>query len=74
MSDLRASTPTAAAEKAVPMLIELEQALSNTSQRLNYSIDNNFNIINKNLVNLSNLLKEPIFIISSFKDKFKLVD
>jgi exonuclease VII large subunit len=39
---------------------------------LNYSIDNNFNTINKNLVNLSKFLKEPILIISSFKDKFKL--
>ena len=73
VSDLRTSTPTAAAEKAVPILIELEQTLSNTTQRLNYSIDNNFNTINKNLVNLSKFLKEPILIISSFKDKFKSV-
>jgi exodeoxyribonuclease VII large subunit len=72
-SDLRVSTPTAAAEKAVPMLIELEQAVSSTAQRLNYALDNNFNNVNKNLLNLSKFLKEPIFIISSFKDKFKLV-
>ena len=73
VSDLRVSTPTAAAEKAVPMLIELEQAVSSTAQRLNYALDNNFNNVNKNLLNLSKFLKEPIFIISSFKDKFKLV-
>jgi exodeoxyribonuclease VII large subunit len=74
VSDLRASTPTAAAEKAVPMLTDLEQALFNVAQRLNYSIDNNFNIISKHLVSLSKFLKEPIFIILSFKDKFKVVD
>jgi exodeoxyribonuclease VII large subunit len=73
VSDLRASTPTAAAEKAVPMLIELEQTIVNAAQRLNYSIDNNFDSINKHLVNLSKFLKEPIFIISSFKNKFKAV-
>ena len=73
VSDLRASTPTAAAEKAVPMLNELEQFISNFTQRLNYSLDNNFNIINKHLVGLSKFLKEPIFILTAFKDKFKLV-
>jgi exodeoxyribonuclease VII large subunit len=73
VSDLRASTPTAAAEKAVPMLIELEQSISNSAQRLNYSIDNNLNSTHKHLVNLSKFLKEPIFIISSFKEKFKLM-
>ena len=72
VSDLRASTPTSAAEKAVPMLIDLERALSRTVQKLNYYIDNNFTIINKNLLNLSKFLKEPIVIISSFKNKFKL--
>ena len=72
VSDLRASTPTSAAEKAVPMLIDLERALSRTVQKLNYYIDNNFIIINKNLLNLSKFLKEPVVIISSFKNKFKI--
>ena len=73
VSDLRASTPTAAAEKAVPILNDLEQIVSNSTQRLNYSIDNNFNNINRQLVSLSKFLKEPVFIISLFKNKFKLV-
>jgi exodeoxyribonuclease VII large subunit len=73
VSDLRASTPTAAAEKAVPMHSELKQNVFNATERLNYSIDNNFNNINRQLINLSKFLKEPIFIIASFKDKFRLV-
>ena len=73
VSDLRASTPTAAAEKAVPMHSELKQNVFNATQRLNYSIDNNFNNIDRQLINLSKFLKEPIFIIASFKDKFRLV-
>ena len=73
VSDLRVSTPTAAAEKAVPMLVELEQTVNHISKKLNYSLENNYRHIYIHLSNLSKLLKAPSFLIQSFKEKFILV-
>ena len=72
-SDLRASTPTAAAEKAVPKRIELVQLVSGLSQRLNFLQENIFSNIKLEFVNLSKFLKAPNLIISSFKEKVNLV-
>ena len=72
-SDLRASTPTAAAEKAVPKRIELVQLVSGLSQRLNFLQENIFSNIKLEFVNLSKLLKAPNLIVSSFKEKINLV-
>ena len=72
-SDLRASTPSAAAEKAVPNRIELIQLVSNISQRLNSLQDNIFSNIKLKLINLSKFLKAPDFIINSYKEKMNLV-
>jgi exodeoxyribonuclease VII large subunit len=73
VSDLRASTPTAAAEKAVPMLLELEQTVAHISERLNYCIEKNYHNIFIQLFNISKFLKAPNFIIGSFKEKFQFV-
>ena len=74
VSDLRASTPTAAAEKSVPIRLELEQSLNNIFNRLNYAIDNNYNKINSNLLNLGKYLKAPDFIINSFKERAHIIN
>ena len=72
-SDLRASTPTAAAEKVVPKRIELVQLVSSLSQRLNFLQENIFSNIKLELVNLSKFLKAPILIVNSYKEKINLV-
>jgi exodeoxyribonuclease VII large subunit len=72
-SDLRASTPTAAAEKVVPKRIELVQLVSSLSQRLNFLQENIFSNIQLELVNLSKFLKAPILIVNSYKEKINLV-
>jgi len=73
VSDLRASTPTAAAEKAVPVLKELQQYVLNTEQRLNYSFNNYIKEVNENLKNVSKFLKAPKFIIKVFKEKIEKI-
>ena len=73
VSDLRASTPTAAAELVVPVKLELISIVNSFNQRMNYGIDN---IFNKNLTNLNNLLsylKTPQQIINSFKDRINFI-
>lgn len=73
VSDLRVSTPTAAAEKAVPILKELVKVVDNLSQRLEHCIENNFFNIKNNLKNLSKFIKAPSFVLKSYKEKFKLI-
>ena len=73
VSDLRASTPTAAAEKAVPIQIELEETVNHMAKRLNYSIENNYQNVHNQLENLFKFLKPPSILIQSYKEKFKLV-
>ena len=72
-SDLRASTPTAAAEKVVPKRIELVQLVSSLSQRLNFLQESIFSNIKLELINLSKFLKAPILIVNSYKEKINLV-
>ncbi len=72
-SDLRASTPTAAAELVVPVKLELINIVTSFNQRMNYRIDN---IFKENLTNLNNLLsylKTPQQIINSFKDRINFI-
>ena len=72
-SDLRASTPTAAAEKAVPTRLELVQSISSIGQRLNYVQEQLIISLKLELTNLSKFLKAPHIIINSYKDKINLV-
>ena len=73
VSDLRASTPTAAAELVVPIKKELENNISNFSDRLQYLIQNNFSTNNELLSNLVRLLKSPNYVIKSYKEKFQSI-
>ncbi len=69
VSDLRASTPTAAAELVVPVKLELTNIVSGLNQRMSYGMDN---IFKENLTNLKNLIsyiKTPQQIIESFKER-----
>ncbi len=72
VSDLRAPTPTAAAELIVPLKKELENNLSNFSDRLNYSIRNNFSKNSDLLFNLIKFLKTPDYILKTYKAKLQL--
>ena len=63
VSDLRVSTPTAAAEKAVPMLIELEQTINHMSQRLNYSIENNYHNIHRQFSQIYSKLSQRLLVL-----------
>ena len=73
VSDLRASTPTAAAEIVVPIKKELENKISNFSDRLNYLIQNNIFTNNEILFNLTKFLKAPNYILKSYKEKFQSI-
>lgn len=73
VSDLRASTPTAAAEKAVPIRVELEKNIIRITQRLNFLIFNKLDIVKYNFSYFSKLLKAPYFIIKIFEEKFQYV-
>jgi len=70
VSDFRVSTPTAAAEKVVPIRVELEQSVNNLFQRLDNVVQKNIKIYDDKLLNLSKFLKAPIITINSFKEKF----
>ena len=73
VSDLRVSTPTAAAEKIVPNRAELSHLILNLSKRLNHFIDNRFANNSLQLINLIRILKAPSFVISSYKEKLHFI-
>lgn len=73
VSDFRASTPTAAAEKTVPVLEDLEQKIGLVIQRLHSSVKNNYNENYSRYKNLSKFLKAPNFVIQALSDKLILV-
>ncbi|MAV63625.1 MAG: exodeoxyribonuclease VII large subunit [Candidatus Marinimicrobia bacterium] len=69
VSDLRASTPTAAAEKTVPVRSEIEAQINNLKSKLNNNVNSSFNTNKDNLKNLNKLLKAPSFIINFYNEK-----
>ena len=69
VSDLRASTPTAAAEKTVPVKNEIEGQLKNFHLQLENKLKSKLSIIRDNLEYLNKLLKAPVFIINIYGDK-----
>ena len=71
VSDLRASTPTAAAEKVVPMRVDLDRIINTLSQRLVHCVQKDLTKYNDQLINLSKFLKAPNFVITTFKERFK---
>ena len=73
VSDLRASTPTAAAELAVPLKSDLINIVSSLSQRMNYGIDNILKNTSTDLEKLIFLIKTPEQIIDSFKERLNFI-
>ena len=69
VSDLRASTPTAAAELVVPVKSELISTITSLNQRMIYGMENIFKDNSTNLHKLISCLKTPEQIIKSFKDQ-----
>jgi len=73
VSDLRAATPTAAAEIVVPIKKELENSIFYFSDRLNKLIQFNFSTKSEFLSNLTRLLKAPNYVLKSYKEKFQSI-
>jgi len=69
VSDLRASTPTAAAELVVPVKSELKNIVTSLNHRMVYGIDNIYKDNSTNLNNLISYIKTPQQIIKSFKER-----
>ncbi len=69
VSDLRASTPTAAAEKVVPVKYEIEEKLKNLSLQLNNKIKFKLISIKENIEYINKLLKAPSIIINIYNEK-----
>ena len=69
VSDLRASTPTAAAELVVPVKSELTSIIATLNQRMFYGMDKVFNDNYTNLNNLISYIKTPQQIIDKFKER-----
>ena len=69
VADVRASTPTAAAEKVVPVKNELKQLVSTLEQRLNFLIKDRTKSDKNYLENLNKFLKAPNLVINIFRDK-----
>ena len=69
VADVRASTPTAAAEKAVPVKNELKQLVSTLEQRLNFFIKGRIKSDKNYVENLNKFLKAPNLVINIFRDK-----
>ena len=69
VSDLRASTPTAAAAKIVPVRTELVKSVKSIGERINYLIDTKSKIEKNYLENFKKLLRAPNKIIDIFREK-----
>ena len=69
VSDLRVSTPTAAAEKTVPLKKEIETNIKNLDYFLNNKINSILETNKDTLEYLNKLLKEPSLIINLYNEK-----
>ena len=71
VSDLRAPTPTAAAEVVIPSKKELGIIISNYAHRLENSVKDYIITKKEKISYLSRLLKSPSYILQSFNDKLE---
>ncbi len=69
VSDLRASTPTAAAEKTVPLKYDIEIHIKNLQFKLNNKVLSKYENIKDNFEYMNKLLKAPSFVIEFYNDK-----
>jgi exodeoxyribonuclease VII large subunit len=66
---LRASTPTAAAEKATPVRFELIEKIKNLQLRLNTKVNSQIQSKKENFEYLNKFLKSPSSIVNNYKEK-----
>ncbi len=69
VSDLRASTPTAAAEKAIPVKFELKEKINNLQFRLSTKIISQIQSKKEKYEYLNKFLKSPSSIVNNYKVK-----
>ena len=69
VSDLRASTPTAAAEKATPVRFELIEKIKNLQLRLSTKVNSQIQSKKENYEYLNKFLKSPSLIVNNYKEK-----
>ncbi len=74
VSDLRAPTPTAAAEKVVPIRKELIIQVNGLTDRLLNLIDNKINYAVDFFNNFVRLLKDPKYILDNYKEKYVIIN
>ena len=69
VSDLRASTPTAAAEKATPVRLELIEKIKNLQIRLIAKVNSQIQSKKENYEYLNKFFKSPSSIVNNYKEK-----
>ena len=74
ISDLKAPTPTAAAEMCVPVRKNLISDLTSWSNRLFNAIENKIYSSNNLINTYTRLLKDPKFVIDNYKEKLFLLN
>lgn len=76
VADLRAPTPTGAAEMAVPNIADLQNYIKNLNIRLNESMSNRLKNVTNTLEHLKNnyILKNPTMIFDPKKQKLMLIE
>ena len=74
VSDLRASTPTAAAELVVPLKSELLRNVTHLNQRMLFGMENIYKVRSIDFKNLISLIKKPAQIIELFKSKLSYIN
>lgn len=73
VADLRAPTPTAAAEMAVPVLKELQAQLSYLQERLDFTLRNILAQKSEYIANLQKYIIAPDKLLAQIRDRFNLV-
>ena len=74
VSDLRAPTPTAAAEKVVPIRSELIIQINKFLDRLLKPIDKKINYLNDFFNSYVRLIKDPKYILDDYKKKYMILN
>lgn len=74
VADLRAPTPTAAAEIATPILADLKLNLVNLENRLNNIVRNNLQQKEQNLINLQKYIIEPRKILERLQERLSFAE